>query len=103
MNSLPPAELLRDLVARVKAQRLSRKWSQQELAERAGIHLPTYRAFEQHGKVSLARFVRILQALGREDDLAQMLTRQDLPSIDDVLRLDRSQAGRVRAPRRKHP
>jgi transcriptional regulator with XRE-family HTH domain len=57
--------VLKDLAARVRAARLSREWSQEELAARAAIPLPTYRLFERTGRIALPRFVAIAAALGR--------------------------------------
>ena len=70
MQSLySPAELTQRLVARVKALRLSRAWSQKEVASRSGIPLATYRYFERTGQISLLRFVRLLEVLGVAGEL----------------------------------
>lgn len=54
-----PEGLARDLAGRIKALRLARGWTQQELAERAGLALPTYRLFERTGQISLARLIKV--------------------------------------------
>src|SRR5690606_29289359 len=51
-NMLPielqaPRDMARMLARRVKALRLDRGWTQQEVAERAGLTLATYRRFER--------------------------------------------------------
>jgi transcriptional regulator with XRE-family HTH domain len=74
----------------VREQRKQRGWSQAELAERSGIQLDTYRLFETKGKVSLARFLRILEALGGLDRLAGILRAPEPRSIAEVLALPKA-------------
>lgn len=59
-----PAEIVQGLASRVREHRLQRGWSQAELAQRAGVKLPTYVLFERTGRVSLLRFIAILDVLG---------------------------------------
>lgn len=75
-----------DLARRVRARRLKRNWTQRELAERAGLKLPTFVLFEKTGQISLARLLKVLGVLdllsefdriGRNEDLAGM-TLDDL-------------------------
>lgn len=58
-----PAEIAGLLADRVRALRLQRGWTQQELAERAGLTLATYRRFEHSGRISLERLLRIAVVL----------------------------------------
>lgn len=65
-------EISVSLAERIKALRLEHDWTQQELAERAGITFATYRAFERTGRISLERLVKIatvLDALAGFDQL----------------------------------
>ena len=64
-----PAEIARGVAARVREHRLQRGWSQAELAQRAGVKLPTYVLFERTGRVSLLRFLAILDVLGLSAEL----------------------------------
>ena len=61
--------------------------TQEGLAKRAGLPLPTYRKFEQKGLISLQGFVKILAALGALEDLSKILkeNKTNYTSIDDVL------------------
>ena len=54
-----PLDIRRALARRVKALRLGRGWTQQEVAERAGLALPTYRVFERSGRISLDRLLNL--------------------------------------------
>lgn len=47
------------LARRVKALRLERGWTQQEIADRSGIALATYRRFERSGRISLERLLKL--------------------------------------------
>ncbi len=64
-----PAEIAQKVAARVREHRLQRGWSQAELAQRAGVKLPTYVLFERTGRVSLLRFIAILDVLGLSAEL----------------------------------
>ena len=67
-----PSEIAQLLARRVREQRLERGWSQAEIARRAGVKLATYILFERTGRVSLLRFVGILDVLGLSGELAQL-------------------------------
>ncbi len=54
-----PAEIARGVAGRVKQHRLERAWTQQEVAERSGIAIDTYRRFERTGHISLDRLIRL--------------------------------------------
>lgn len=83
------AEILLELADRTRELRLERDWSQEEMARRSGIKTATYRLFEQTGKISLQRFVKILEALGRAADFDQLLNRRELPQIRDLQKAPR--------------
>ena len=59
----PPATLARLLGARLRALRLARNFSQQELASMAGASLSSIRRLEAAGQASLELLVRVAQAL----------------------------------------
>lgn len=83
------AEILLELAGRTRRLRLEKDWSQEEMARRSGIKPATYRLFEQTGKISLQRFVKILEALGRAADFDQLLNRRELPQIRDLQKATR--------------
>jgi len=78
------SQILSELAEKVRQLRLERDWSQEELARRSGIRPATYRLFEQTGKISLPRFVRIIEALGKVADLDVLLARREIPKISEL-------------------
>ena len=72
----------------VKAKRLSQGLTQEGLANRAGVALPTLRKFEQKGLISLEAFLKILMVLGVLEQFANVLENDEeqFESIDDVLK-----------------
>ncbi len=61
--------------------------TQEGLAERSGVPLPTLRKFEQKGAISLESFLKLLMVVGEVEELLNILEPSKLTfnSIDDVL------------------
>jgi transcriptional regulator with XRE-family HTH domain len=91
-------EILRELGARLRSQRLVQQLSQQELAAMAGLALGTVKKLERNGASSLETVVRVVQALGLVDELAPLFVLQR-NSIAQMARA--AQPQRQRAPRKK--
>lgn len=79
-----PEELAEQIAERVRRARLSRSWTQAELAARSGIALPTYRQFERTGRISLERLIAAMTALGRAADWDFVCRASVATSLDDV-------------------
>lgn len=94
-----PHEILRELGARLRVQRLAQALSQRELAHMAGLSLGALRKLETDGQCSLETLIRAVQALGltTELDALFVLKRQ---SIAQMAQAEAAQQ-RQRAPRRK--
>ncbi len=92
-----PVEIARTLAQRVREQRLQRGWSQAELARRAGVKLPTYVLFERTGRISLVRFIAIVDVLGLGGEL-EALGKSALPAGASLADLTKPlpQRGRTR-------
>lgn len=62
--------------------------TQEGLAKRSGVPLPTLRKFEQRGSISLESFLKLLMVLGGLEELVKILkpSRPVFSSIDDVLK-----------------
>lgn len=75
---------------RLRATRLQMNWSQQELADRAGLSLGTIKGLE-HGKGTIDSLLRVLRALRRLDALDAFLPDPGISPMQ-VLRM----RGRVR-------
>lgn len=83
------------LRAQVKILRLNQGLTQQGLANRTGVPLPTLRKFEQKGVISLEAFLKVLMVLERLEAVVGALDNNEeyFKSIDDVLE-DRPQKAR---------
>ena len=83
------------LSQQLQARRLQQGFTQEGLAQRAGVSLPTLRKFEQKGLVSLESFLKLLMVLGSLEDIVHALkpNHETFKSIDDVL-ADRPQKPR---------
>ena len=90
---------VRTLLARLRAHRLHRNWTQAELARRAGISVQSYQNFETgYGNITLANLLRILGILGFADRLSLLV-----PKLEEARTLrDVTQPARQRA-RAKNP
>lgn len=79
-------EVAQMLARRVKARRLERGWTQQEIADRSGIALATYRRFERSGRISVERLLKlavILDAQAGFDDLFALPPARSLSELED--------------------
>lgn len=92
-----PVQLATALGQRIRLHRLAMGWTQEELADRAGIATSTLRLLESSGRGSLQRLVRVAIALGIDGELRELFAQgTNLPSIEAAQQQDRQ-----RAPRRR--
>lgn len=84
------------LAENIRQRRLELELTQEGLAERSGVALPTLRKFEQKGQISLESFLKLLMVLGGTEELLKATQPKpaEFASIDDVL-------GAANAPARK--
>ena len=84
---ITPTKARRKLAENTRARRLQMDLTQQGLAERAGVALPTLRKFEQQGMISLESYLKILMALGGLEAVVEATkpARPSFSSIDEVL------------------
>ncbi len=101
-NMLPLAlqssgEMARSIAGRARTLRLLRGWTQQEVADRAGLTLSTYQRFERTGRISLERLLGIAVALDALDGFDQLFVlppAQSLPELAERTRHPPRQRGR---------
>lgn len=79
------------LCQRLEAVRLSRNINQTQLAEQAGVSRRTISRMENGQGVSLDTFLRVMRALGLQNNLAQLIPDPSVRPIDRV-----KQSGRTR-------
>ena len=77
-------EIAKILAKRVKELRLLNKWKRSTMAERSGVSESSLRRFEQTARISLENFLKLLSALGRLDEMDDLLHPPSAKSIDDL-------------------
>lgn len=79
----PPSQVMKSLAERVKALRLRKKWSRQELADYADVNVYSLKRFETTGQISLERLLSICFALGVLDDFDHILKVRERINVKD--------------------
>ncbi|MFK7839378.1 MAG: helix-turn-helix domain-containing protein [Bdellovibrionales bacterium] len=84
---ITPAKAQKRLAEQARARRLQMELTQEGLAERSGVALPTLRKFERTGVLSLESFLKLHMVLGGLEDILKAAQVEDtfFSSIDDVL------------------
>ena len=91
-------ELVHELGQRLRAQRLAKSVTQDELAARAGITVGAVKKLESTGLTTLETFVRAVQALGLVDELADFMMLRPTTSIAAMEKAQAAKRLRVRHP-----
>jgi len=93
--------IVRGVLARLRAHRLRRNWTQAELARRAGISVQCYQNFETgYGNITLAHLLRILGILGLINRFALLIPElEEERTLKEVCRPPRQRARTKRATR----
>jgi transcriptional regulator with XRE-family HTH domain len=96
LNQRNPIVLAREIGQRLKRLRLTKGWTQEELAERSGVAISTLKLMEAEGNGSFQRLIRVAVALGVDGELRGLFSQSGaMPSIEAV-----KMSERQRAPRR---
>ncbi|HIB8181801.1 TPA: helix-turn-helix domain-containing protein [Elizabethkingia anophelis] len=76
------------VVQNIRERRLQMRLTQEGLAERSGVPLPTLRKFEQKGSISFDSFLKLLAVVGGLEEMIDVLKpkEQSFTSIDDILK-----------------
>jgi transcriptional regulator with XRE-family HTH domain len=92
ISLISPSKALRRLAENVRSRRLGLGLTQEGLAERSGVALPTLRKFEQKGVISLESFLRLLLVVGGLQEVidATRGVKPTFSSIDEVLKEETS-------------
>lgn len=90
VSLVTPSKAQRKLAENVRQRRLGMDLTQEGLAERSGVPLPTLRKFEQKGAISLESFLKLQMVVGGLEAMldALELSQQSFTSIDEVLEDD---------------
>lgn len=79
-----PGEMARSLAERVRALRLQRGWTQEEMAQRSGLTLATYRRFERTGRIALERLLKIAVILDAQAGFGQLFALPPARSLKEL-------------------
>ncbi len=84
------SKVQKSLIDNVRERRLQMNLTQEGLAERSGVPLPTLRKFEQKGLISLDSFLKLLLVVGGLEEMVDAIKPKEnsFKSIDDVLKSD---------------
>lgn len=77
-------EIALQLAERTRELRLGNRWKRSTLARRSGVSESSLRRFEQTARISLENFLKLLSALGRLDEMDQLLEPPAAQSIDEL-------------------
>ncbi len=80
-----PQEILKSIGQNVKKRRKELGYTQQDMAKKAGVKLPTYRRFEQTGNISLKSLVWIAISLGFSKDMENLFSEKRYKRVEDIL------------------
>ena len=89
-------EVVHELGQRLRAQRLAKFVTQQELAARAGVSVGAIKKLEATGLTTMETYVRAVQALGLIDDLADFMQLRPTISIAEMEKAQTAKRQRVR-------
>jgi len=84
LTLIGPAETAKALAGRAKALRLLKGWTQNTLAERAGVTASSLRRFEATGKASLELVLKVAHVLARLEEFDQLFQPPPAQSIEEL-------------------
>ncbi len=84
-----PDETARALAHRAKSLRLMQGFKRETLAQRAGVTVASLKRFETTGKGSVELLLKVVFALGRLDEFADLLQPPSARSMADIERQSR--------------
>jgi len=91
------ADMLAEVAAAVRSQRVALRWRQQDLATRSGVSIATLRRFERSGEIGFRGLAKLLVTLGLAD---QVLRTFQAPAPNPRNMNDFLNAGVSKAPQR---
>ena len=90
---ITPSKAQKKLAANARLKRLNMDLTQEGVAARSGVPLPTLRKFEQKGIISLESFLKLQMVLGGLENIVEATRpmEQQFSSIDEVIEADNRQ------------
>jgi DNA-binding XRE family transcriptional regulator len=94
-NSLSNSEIIFELGKRMKEYRIKKRFTQQELAERAGVSLFTLAQIEKGTPVSLITLTAVLRVLRLLENFEMLLPEIEVSPIE-IMKLQGKKPKRIR-------
>ena len=91
-------QIAHELAQRIRTRRLTLGFSQQDLANRAGVSIGTIRNLERHGECGFVTVIKVAQVLRLDNDF-KALFEVEVASIAELAALSKLKETRKRAPR----
>lgn len=79
-----PTDIVKEIAKKVRALRKEKKYTQQELAERANVSLASYKRFERTGQISFESLVQIAFVLGKMQDFESIFKLNEMEKIEKL-------------------
>lgn len=79
-----PTDIVKEIAIKVRALRKEKKYTQQELAERANVSLASYKRFERTGQISFESLVQIAFVLGKMQDFESIFKLNEMGKIEKL-------------------
>ena len=90
--------ILKELGNRIRHKRIQKRFTQSDLAQRAGIHVYTLQKMEQGQSYNVSTLIQVLRALNELDQLEHFLPPVEISPID-LLKSEDKTIRRVRKPK----
>jgi transcriptional regulator with XRE-family HTH domain len=85
-----PTDIVKEIAIKVRALRKEKKYTQQELAERANVSLASYKRFERSGQISFESLVQIAFVLGKLQDFESIFKLNEMEKIEKLFSENKS-------------
>lgn len=85
LDAITAYDVIHAVADRVRKRRRERKFTQAEMAKRAGMSLASYKRFEQTGEISFRSLANIAIALDCEADFDELFSRRQYSSIEEII------------------
>lgn len=87
MILLTPAEIYEELIKKIDLQRKQLSYTQNQLAQKAGISSRTYQSLLEGKAISVPNLLNLMYALSMDDELAILSTPTPAKSTQELLQL----------------
>ncbi len=89
-------EILQEFGRRLKRSRIDSGFTQEGLAEHAGVSRPTVARLEAGKNISLINFITLLRYVGELGPLSTLMEREAMLSPREIYKLEQKQPQRVK-------